>query len=171
VWHCHNCPVYTAAGRGLFERAVPEAYRQEWTDVLAREKDIGAADTLSVFVFRLGAEWLALPTQVCQEVTERCVVRQLPHRSDAILLGLVNIRGEIRLCISLSGLLGLEADDEARPQTGYRAYQWLVVIARDAAVWVFPVDEVYGLHPCHPGALQGVPVTVAKAPAASADNW
>src|SRR5262245_51359882 len=117
VLHCRNCPVYTAAGRRLLERAMPETYRQEWTDALAQEKDVSTGSTTSVLIFRLGMEWLALPTEVCQEVSDRRVIRRLPHRSGAILLGLVNIHGELRLCVSLSGLLGLTQDTEAEQQT------------------------------------------------------
>jgi chemotaxis-related protein WspD len=66
VIHCRNCPVYSAGGRHLPEREPPEDYLREWTRALAEEKDEDkAADTLSVLIFRLGQEWLALPTHVC----------------------------------------------------------------------------------------------------------
>jgi hypothetical protein len=33
--HCHNCPVYSAAGRGLLEREVPPEYLKQWTEILS----------------------------------------------------------------------------------------------------------------------------------------
>lgn len=94
VVHCRNCPVYSASGRHLLEREPPEDYLREWTQALAEEKgEDKAADTLSVLIFRLGQEWLALPTHVCQEVAEMRPIHILPHRSGPVLLGLANIRG------------------------------------------------------------------------------
>ena len=66
-------------------------------------------------IFRLGREWLALPTHVCQEMAEMRPIHTLPHRSGPVLLGLVNIRGSIRLCVSLRELLGLEPRRRQQP--------------------------------------------------------
>ncbi len=166
VVHCRNCPVYAAGGRHLLERESPAEYLREWTRVLAEEKeDADVAGTISVLIFRLGMEWLALTTQVCKEVAEMRRIHTLPHRSGRILLGLVNIRGEIQMCVSMRGLLGLEEADDPNQTMSQRAYKRLIVIERGREGWVFPVDEVYGIHRFHPDVLQDVPVTVAKAAA------
>jgi Chemotaxis signal transduction protein len=113
VIHCRNCPIYSAVGRSLLEREAPSEYLQEWTEILAKTQPdstqnsvvgtvIRSSETLSIMVFRLGEEWLALPVRLLQEVTQPCIIHTLPHRSDDLFLGLVNIRGEILLCISLS---------------------------------------------------------------------
>lgn len=164
VVHCRNCPVYAAAGRQLLEREPPEAYLREWTHLLAQEQEeVRAADAISVLIFRLGMAWLALPTHVCKEVAEMRAIHTLPHRSGRILLGLVNIRGEIQMCISLSQLLGLEHTNDPSETMGHKAYKRLVVVARARDRWVFLVDEIHGIHHFRPRALQPVPVTVAKA--------
>ena len=165
VTHCHNCPVYSTAGRGLLDRNAPEGYLDEWTEVLAGEKEERVSDTMSAVVFRLGVEWLGLKTGVFKEVTEVRVIHLLPHRSNDILLGIVNIGGEIQLCVSLGGLLGLEQAEEAEQNGRHGVYKRMVVIERERERWVFPVDEIHGIHRFLPGELQGVPVTVAKASA------
>jgi len=163
VVHCRNCPVYAAGGHQLLECEPPEAYLHEWTHVLAQETgEVRAADALSVLIFRLGMAWLALPTHVCKEVTEMRAIHTLPHRSGRILLGLVNIRGEIHLCISLSQLMGLEQAHDPSETMRHKAYKRLVVMERERDRWVFPVDEIHGIYDFHPRAVQHAAVPVAK---------
>jgi len=164
VIHCRNCPVFAAGGRSLMEREPPADYLRDWTEALAEAKDEDEAeDTLSVLIFRLGIEWLALPTRVCQEVAEMRLIHTLPHRSGPVLLGLVNMRGQIRLCVSLSELLGLEPADDTERTTNHQNQTCLVVIARDSDHWVILVDELHGIQRFHLSALRDAPVTVAKA--------
>ena len=164
VIHCRNCPIYAAGGRSLLEREPPADYLREWTQTLAEEKDEDEAeDALSVLIFRLGREWLALPTHVCQEVAEMRPIHILPHRSGPVLLGLVNIRGQIRLCVSLRELLGLEPADDSGRTTHHKNPRCLVVIARGRDHWVLLVDEIYGVQRFHHSAVRDAPVTVAKA--------
>jgi chemotaxis-related protein WspD len=164
VIHCRNCPVYAAGGRSLLEREPPADYLREWTQALSEAKDEDQAeDTLSVLIFRLGREWLALPTHVCQEVAEMRPIHILPHRSGPVLLGLVNIRGQIRLCVSLRGLLGLEPGDDSGRTMNHKNLRCLVVIDRDSDHWVLLVDELHGIQRFHLSAIRDAPVTVAKA--------
>jgi chemotaxis-related protein WspD len=162
--HCRNCPVYAAGGRSLLEREPPADYLREWTQALAEAKDQDQAeDTLSVLIFRLGREWLALPTHVCQEVAEIRPIHTLPHRSGPVLLGLVNIRGQIRLCVSLRELLGLEPADDGGRTTDHKNPRCLVVVARENDHWVIFVDELYGIQRFRLKAVRNAPVTAAKA--------
>ena len=162
--HCRNCPVYAAGGRSLLEREPPADYLREWTQALAEAKDEDRAeDTLSVLIFRLGREWLALPTHVCQEVAEMRPIHMLPHRSGPVLLGLVNIRGQIRLCVSLRELLGVEPGDDSGRTMNHKNPRCLVVIAGDSDHWVLLVDELHGIQRVHLSAIRDAPVTVAKA--------
>lgn len=174
VIHCRNCPVYSTAGRSLLEREPPFDYLNEWTAVVALPQEepsrafdlavgfrIGrAVDTLSVIIFRLGDELFALPVQVLQEVTDPCVIHTLPHRSNDLLLGLVNIRGEILLCASLGHLLGLETT--TNPPSSRMNLRMLVVGQKDSK-WVFPVDEVQRISRIHLKELKAVPVVVSQA--------
>jgi chemotaxis-related protein WspD len=164
VIHCRNCPVYAAGGRSLLEREPPADYLREWTQALAEVKDEDQTeDTLSVLIFRLGREWLALPTRVCQEVAELRPIHTLPHRSGPVLLGLVNIRGQIRLCVSLRELLGLEPAEDSGRRQDHKNSRCLVVIGGASDQWVILIDELYGIQRVHLSAVREAPVTVAKA--------
>jgi chemotaxis-related protein WspD len=140
--HCRNCPVFAEAGARLLDRALPTGYREEWTRRLAEAKT-SAAVKKSVVVFRVGAEWLALPTPVFQEVAERRVIRSLPHQQNNFVLGLASVRGELLLCISIAGLLGIKT--EAAGNTRRPAYDRLLVVGQHGQRLAFPVDEVLGV--------------------------
>src|SRR6185369_9775817 len=92
--HCRNCPTYSAAAGRLFERELPADYRSQWTRHFAEEKQATERETHSVVIFRVGAEWLALPARVFLAVSELRPIHSLPHRRNRIVLGLVNVRGE-----------------------------------------------------------------------------
>lgn len=172
VIHCRNCNVYSAAGRSLLERDAPPDYLQEWTNILseASTQQVGvgegtlvrATDTLSVIIFRLGNERLALPVNILQEVTSPYSIHTVPHRSNNVFLGLINIRGETLLCISLRDLLGLEpATASADSQT--MSPQRMIVAGKSETKWVFPVDEVYGTYRFHLNEFKAAPVVISKA--------
>src|SRR5271170_5539994 len=107
--HCHNCPTYSAAAARLLDRDVPPGHLEGWTRHFAEPTEVEAKDTLSAFMFRIGADWLAVPAGVADEVAESRAVHSVPHRS-GIVLGLVNVRGELLVCVSLARLLGIAHD-------------------------------------------------------------
>lgn len=173
--HCRNCPVYSATGRRLLEREAPPDYLYEWTEVLAKTQSeqaklstssgaiVPSAETLSIIIFQLGGEWLALPVRLLQEVTQPCIIHTLPHCSNDLFLGLVNIRGEILLCISLSNLLDLETTPTSSKQSSSVPSKRMVVIASGENRWVFTVDEVCGVYRFPSSELQSTPVVISKA--------
>src|SRR5690349_21072075 len=95
VIHCRNCAIYSRAALQLLNRPLPEGYRREWTEHLARPSDLARGARTSTVVFRLHGQWFALPTYLLQEVAEQRAVHSIPHRRQGVLLGLVNIRGEL----------------------------------------------------------------------------
>src|SRR5438874_773706 len=70
VVHCHNFPVFAAAGQQLFEREPPAGYMQEWTERLARPEPAGLQQSTGVILFRIGEEWLSLDVRLLVEVAE-----------------------------------------------------------------------------------------------------
>lgn len=145
VIHCQNCEVYSDAGKQLLDRDAPDHYREEWTDNLRREKDDSVRQLESAFVFRLGNEWFALPTTVLSEVTEIRGIHRLPHNHSRVLRGLVNIRGELQLCVSLGYLFELEKSEPLTAGRG-KIHERIVVIERGGERYVFPVSEVSAIH-------------------------
>jgi chemotaxis-related protein WspD len=150
------------AATHLLDRESPDDYRQEWTERIAAPVEDVAAGTASVMIFRRGSEWLAVRPAVFQEVAEPSTIHSVPHRRDGALLGLVNVRGELLLCVSLAGVLELQQSASSN-ETGRTIYQRLLVIHRKGGRLAFPVDEVYGVHRYHPRELLEVPATLNKA--------
>ena len=157
---CRNCPVYSKAGVRLLDRPIPTEYRRAWTEHFAQEKKAPGPAKKSALVFCIHSEWLALPARAFQEVAERRLVHSLPHRRQSIVLGLVNIRGELLICVSLGHLLGL---DSVPPHETLRtACDRLLVTTWDRLRFVFPVDEVRGIHRFEGPELQEPPATLSK---------
>ncbi len=163
--HCRNCLAYSAAASMLLDRDVTSAYTEEWTAHFSRARSDEQADTESIVVFRIGDEWLGLPTAVFSEFVEMRGIHSLPHRRSGALLGLTNVRGELLVCMSLAQVLGIAADARSKEPRQRAVYRRLVVIHDKGSRIVFPVDEVDGIHRFHPGQLTEVPSTVAKATA------
>jgi chemotaxis-related protein WspD len=163
VVHCHNCPVFAAAGRQFLDAPAPEGYLEEWTDRLLSPIEESATDLQSVLIFRLGEEWLALRVQALLEVTNPRPVHRIPHRA-GLLAGLVNIRGELHLCVHLAGLLGIK-QKAATKEDAAAAPSRLIVAHGAGDRWVFPVDEVDQVYRFSAGELAGAPATLARAAA------
>jgi chemotaxis-related protein WspD len=163
--HCRNCPVFSAAGAHLFQREPPARYLEDWTQRIAQPEATTANEELSALVFRIGGEWLAFDAHTVVEVVEIRPIHRVPQRTDRLFLGLANIRGELQLCVSLRELLGIEETGESRnvqsapaPATRER----LLVVEQEHNRWVFPVDEVEGVHRIEVRAMEDLPHTVQK---------
>lgn len=157
VVHCQNCSVYEQAGRRLLERPTPEGYTAEWTTLLSKfraPQDIDQTDTLPIKIFRLGEEWLAIPSCIVKEILLPQPVHTLPHRSNNILRGIVNVHGQLLLCISLHQLLGVNAKSKSQfnhaqtPDSLARQSrdQYLIVIEKHQELWTFEADKLDGLY-------------------------
>lgn len=159
-FHCRNCPVYAAAGALLLERSFAHDYRREWALHFARPKSARAPGAISVVLFRVGSEWLALPTSAFVEVAEMRKVHSIPHRRKGTLLGLVNVRGELVVCLSLARVLGLK--HAAKAEGERNVYERLLVASWESQRVVFPVDEVHGVHRFDADQLREPPATLSK---------
>jgi chemotaxis-related protein WspD len=152
--HCHNCPVFTAAGRQLMEREAPTGYRAEWTSLLAHEKPRLGRDH-SAIVFRVADEWLALDTLLFVEVARWRKPHRIAHRDRGVLAGLVNIRGQLQLCAHLGALLHLG------PRIDPPATARILVIAKHDVQWALVADEVHGVHQFSRDAVEIAPATTS----------
>jgi chemotaxis-related protein WspD len=150
------------AGR-LLDREVTPEFLCESTAFVAVRKDLIERGTKSVVVFRIGAEWLALPTGVVQEVSGQCTVRTMPDHRGGILSGVINVRGELLLCVSLIAFLGLDQVVGAQPSKRTTLSDRLLICKHGEDRLAFPVSEVHGLHSYHPGDLRDAPATLTRA--------
>jgi chemotaxis-related protein WspD len=158
VTHCHNCPVFATAGRRFLDAPSPPDYLDEWTTRLAAAESADSADVASVLVFRLGEEWLALPVGVLVEVTSQRSAHRVPHRG-GLLAGMVNIRGEVHLCVRLDVLLGATSIQPTR--NGHKPR--LIVMRDGTDSWVFSADEVDQVHRFPWPSLTPPPPTLSRA--------
>lgn len=158
--HCRNCPVFSAAAAQLLDRGLPGGRLAEWSALVAQVKTEERRGLESVVVFRVGAEWLGLPTVAFEEIAGLRPIHSLPHRGGAVL-GLANVRGSLIVCLSLHQLLGVgTAGNAVAPQQEGGAR--LLVIGRRGSRVVCPVDEVHGVQRYDARDIGDAPATVAR---------
>ena len=148
VLHCRNCPIYAQAARQLLDRESPVEEGPE------RHAGLHRASSHTALVFRLGSQWLGLPPGMVAEVAGNPPVRRLAHRTDGRIEGMVNVRGELRLCVSLVELLGLGRRDPGG------ATARLVLVEDESGPLAFRCDEVRGLLPYTDDATEPPPDTL-----------
>jgi chemotaxis-related protein WspD len=134
----------------------------------ARPREDEHTATASVLVFRVGAEWLALPSTFCDRVTGVQAVHSLPHRRAGRTAGLVPIDGDLVVHLSLADLLGIDAthapasrkdaEGPARP-----AVPRLVVLTDARGRVALTVNEVWGVYEHDGMQLRPVPSTLSRA--------
>ena len=160
VIHCRNCNVYWEAGRAVFERHVPDSYVEEWTRSLASIKQQVSRLSHSIIFFRLGQEWFSFSTRAFVEVSQVRPIHSIPHQSSGLIKGVVNVGGSVKVCFSLSHVLGVD-DASLKTESGQVGiYNRFVVVKVENSEFVFPVDEVAGVHRYDPDELKPVPATV-----------
>jgi chemotaxis-related protein WspD len=164
--HCRNCPVHAAAAVTLLDRDPPPGYVADWTGHFAQAKRTEEVDTDSAVVFRIGAEWFALSTQIFDEIAEPRAIHSLPHRRSSTVLGLVNVRGQLIICVALGKMLGVGEEPGPRPERDGLVHGRMAVIRHDGGRLAFLVDEVDRIQRFHPRDLRAVPATIAKSAAA-----
>jgi chemotaxis-related protein WspD len=162
--HCRNCTVYGAAGRELLNQPWPAGYQEEWAVILATPIGQSASlQTESVAIFRLQEEWFALSAAVFEAVMPIGPIRPIPQRSNDVLLGLVNIGGELQLCVSLAALLGLPPiQPAAEEEDVLLVYPRMVVVKLAGGRWVFPVDDIDGIERFCSDDVKPAPANVSQ---------
>ncbi|AOJ79033.1 chemotaxis protein CheW [Burkholderia ubonensis] len=162
---CLNCPVYAHHAARLLERPLDAAEMADGARRLGAHgaaREHGDADARhAALAFRVADEWLALSIGVLREIADTRPIHSLPHRRHPSVRGVVNIRGTLRIAISLGALLGLGA---AGGGTG-GGFTRLLVVAHHGEPVVFPVDEVEGVVRFGASEWVPVPATVGRASA------
>ena len=166
VVHCRNCDVYASAAQRNLQRAVGADYQRDWANHFRNsDADGGAAaaalaDT-SALVFRIGREWLALPTKIFASVAPQAAPHVLPHRGGRGLLGVVNVGGKLYPCMSLADLLGID-DSEAQHHHGRHTFARLLVMQWEEQAFALPVADLYGIVRYAGSAMKAPAATINK---------
>jgi chemotaxis-related protein WspD len=162
--HCRNCPVYRAAAITLLDRTPSDDIAATWSNESASPEPVATDGGESMLIFRIGGEWLGLHSAWIQEIVEQRKMHSLPHQRNAAMLGIVNIRGALVVCMSLARLLSINSEHTGEEHRQKRhLFKPMVVISHGEHATVFPVDEVHGIHHFSPSALTPVPSTLDRA--------
>ncbi|TQK10627.1 chemotaxis protein CheW [Herbaspirillum sp. SJZ107] len=158
--------------RNSLSRPVDADYGEDWARELARPASGAGSTDAAAMVFRVGAEWLAVPLALAASVAPVAPVHRLPHRGGGgPLLGIVAAGGRLLPAVSLARLL--EIDAGAAVPAGRHAFARLLVLAesgpqrgtgRSAGAFALPVDEVQGVVRYAGAALLPPAATVGRAP-------
>lgn len=159
--HCRNCKVYgDAAGRNL-QRPVSPGYLREWAEHFRAPQEQDARHDSSCVAFRIGREWLALPTAMFLQIAPKAIPHRLPHRGARGLRGVVNAGGKLYPCISLADLLGIdEAGGEARG--GRHTFARMLLVQWEQQAYALPVAELHGIIRYAASALKPPAATINK---------
>ena len=159
--HCRNCEVYGQAAQRNLQRPLEPAYRAQWAELLRQPLPEVQRERQSALVFRIGREWLALPTAMCSAVAPSARAWRVPHRNASGLSGIVNIGGRLMPAIDLAALLGIDLADVA-PVVGRHAYARVLVIDWEDRQFALAVDEVHGIVRHMAEQLQAPAATINK---------
>jgi len=161
VIHCRNCDIYSTAGRTMLERRLPDEYEIKWAKVYSESKKEKIAGTESVTIFRLGDEWMSLPTNIIEEVTDVCQVHSLPHQKTSIIRGLMNLRGQMSICVSLGQLMEIgKSENTITRDARNRTYERMIAVNHNESSFVFLVSEVRGTYRYRENELKDPPSTL-----------
>jgi len=155
--HCHNCSVFADAARAFLDRPAPPGYLSEVTASFAGETRARAPESVSVVLFELGDQLLAIDTRAVVEVTSPRPAHRVGHRTGRVFSGVVNIHGQLELCCSLQGLLQIEA---ARPAD--RAGSRMLLVEHEGLRWAFEVLAVHGVQRFEAADISPVPATAQQ---------
>lgn len=153
------------SANSLLAREPDDSYIAEWTALLAGDsgpKDMAEA---SIVVFKIGEEWLALSTYICKQVADKRHIHSIPHRGDKFLLGMVNLQGQLTLCVSLNQVLEIQAPDMENKTLKELSEKRFLAIQKENETWVFPVSDIFGVIHTDMAKIENVPVTVSKSTA------
>lgn len=146
----------------LLSRPHPTGYTQEWMESLKHPIVEEATPRQSLLIFRIKSEWLALPSHCIREITQTSFIHSLPHTKSDVLLGITNVQGNLLITISMQNLLGIPDTEQVSPD--HHGYTRNIVFGNKKEIFVFPVEEIYGLIHLKPGKIESTPISISKSP-------
>jgi len=138
----------------IFNREIDAADRERWRQELALPLvDDRKSDWVTLFVFRVGAEWFGLDPMVLDLAEPMPKLHSLPHRGP-VIAGVVNVRGTVSLCFSLEQVLScLKGNVSPSPLMLVLSYQGWRVACK--------IEEAAGMVKFKKELLHPVPSTLA----------
>jgi chemotaxis-related protein WspD len=159
--HCRNCTVYAAAAQHNLQRPVGDDYKKEWAAHFRQPAAGTTQQDASCLVFRIGREWLSLPTRIFVSVAPTAAPHRLPHRGARGLKGIVNVGGTLYPCMSLAELLGIDEND-GEAASGRHTFARLLLLRWEEQAYALPVADLHGILRYGSGAVQAPAATINK---------
>lgn len=159
--HCRNCPVYSRAGKAALDRPASDSMLDEWTKNYKLGKERGESGDMPVLIFRLGKELFALDSSYISSVCDVEPVRFVPFRTNSLFRGLVKVEQEIKLCVDVSELLGVERSTP--DDNGATSFRRMIGVSTKGADFVFEADEVEEITRISQSVLEEPPISVSGA--------
>lgn len=159
--HCRNCEVYAGAAQRNLQRAVGDDYKKNWAAHF-RQAAAGAQQLdASCLVFRIGREWLSLPTKMFVSVAPQAKPHRLPHRTERGLSGIVNVGGTLYPCMSLAALLGID-ESQGEAATNRHTFARLLLTQWEDQAYALPVADLHGILRYATASVQAPAATINK---------
>ena len=159
--HCRNCDVYAGAARDSLQRPVAPGYREDWARQLRQPPEAEMVRDRSGLVFRIGAEWLMLPTGMVDSVAPSARPHTLPHRASGALAGIVNVGGTLLPAVALERLLGIDGHAITQAQQRH-VFARLAVLRVEGQRFAVPVADLHGIVRYGEAKLQAPAATINK---------
>jgi chemotaxis-related protein WspD len=159
--HCRHCDEYAGAALQHLARPVDEAYLREWAEHFRAPEAVAERLDASAVVFRIGREWLALPTAMFVRIAPHSVPHKVPHRGGRGLRGIVNIAGRLYPCVALAELLGI-AEEGGSDRQGRHTFARLLLVRWEEQAYALPVADLHGIVRYASGRLLPPAATINK---------
>ncbi len=150
------------ATRRLLERPLGPEELQAQTLEVARVLEEDACERTSVLVVECAGERLGLPGSLVRRVSATLAVHRVPHRSNAVLRGIVNLGGQLSLVGDLAALLELPKSATNASGDAGRDRRMLL-LGESPEHWVVEVDRVLGVLRIESTRLEAPPLTIRAA--------
>jgi len=157
---CRECNVFRQAGRQLLERPAPEAYAAHWAKQIGQADQRQADKGSAVLICRLADEYFAFIASKIGEVMPSLPSHQIPHTRGSILKGMVSLRGELQLLVSLRQVLDIADEHEAAEDA------WMIKAWSGSETLIFSVSELCTVYRYQAAELKPAPATLSAAMAA-----
>lgn len=161
--HCKNCPVYAISGRNLLEREITTEQIREWTSAISLPKESDSRNRISLVIFRIADEWLGLNTNIFQEAVVQKFIHFVPSRTNDYFHGIINVNGELLMCISLAKLVNLPNVLSSDSNGKNKEFKNILIIFDKSNRYSFPADEFLGVSSISNEELTNPPLTISKA--------
>lgn len=134
-------------GSELLHREPPSDYLRDWAALLSQPAVQAPPAQISLFLFAIEDEKLALPVESLHEIVDPLRVHTVPNRRSDVLLGLVNLHGRLEICVTFLPLL------KNRPPQRTECRK-MMVWGTAQRRYVTPVDQVIGVERFQAHALR-----------------